>query len=815
MLRNYLIITWRNLLKNKLFSAVNITGLAIGMAACLLILQYVSFELGYDSFHKQADHIYRIESEHFQEGIVTQKRGTGVIEIGDELKKTFPQVQEVVRVSTWTGVVTAPSTEGILTAYNEDQVLFVDASFLRTFSFPLVNGSPDVLDEPHAVIITQSAALKYFGKQDPIGREIIMENHNQGHKLSGIVRGICQDAPLQSHLQFNFLVSRNTPGQAGGPKTWDAFTYLLVSPGTNTQPLQDKLASFIKTHQDGGTSSINYFLQPLSAIHLYAGLAEDISRQGDSRIVWFLVCIAVLVLFIAYINYINLSTAKALERAKEVGIRKVMGSMRIHLMKQFFLESLLLNLLGLIFALTIVQFTLPWFKELVGIAIPFTLWQQYPFIPILLLFTFIGALLSGFYPALILSAYQPMQVLKGQLYKTGKGLRLRKVLVFFQFAASLVLTIGTFAVYRQVSYMHAKDLGMNIEQTLIVAAPQSRRDSPEEESKFLRKLANFQTQVRTYAGISSFTTSSTIPGKEVSWYNRIIRRPDAPDEEVVRYHTLAIGPEFIDQFGIKLIAGEKFSVNSVKSENSIIPIMINAAALAPLGFVTPAQAIGQNIYSRNGRGRTFKLEIIGVLQDFHNRSLKEKHEPMIFYSQDGSSIEYFAAKVNPENIKQTVQQLETTFKNTFPSSPFEYFFLDEFFNRQYQQDEQFEKVFSFFSSLAVLVACMGLFGLSLLTTRQRTKEIGVRKVLGASVYSILSLLTSDFIKLILLANVFAWPVAYWGISRWLENYAFRIEISAFLFILPTLLILVTALVTVSIQTMKAARANPAKALNYE
>lgn len=815
MLHNYLIIAWRNLMKNKVFSFINITGLAIGMAACLLILQYVTFELGYDRFHSRKNDIYRIESEHYREGILTQKRGTGIGEVGKELKATFPEIQEVARIAPWKGVLATRSTAGEAAAFNEDKVLFVDASFLHTFSFTLLSGSSHVLDEPHSIVITESTALKYFGKQNPMGKEMTVENHNQGHKLLGIVRGICRDVPLQSHLQFDFLISRNTPGQEGGPKTWDAFTYLLLSPGANAQALQDKLSVFLKEHQGNDASLTKYLVQPLTDIHLYSALVEDISRQGDGVMIWFLVCLAVLILFIAYINYINLSTAKAIERAKEVGIRKVMGSMRVHLIKQFFLESLLLNLLALVLALTIVQFTLPWFKALVGIELSFALWQQYWFVPVLLVFTMAGALLSGFYPALTLSAYQPMQVLKGQLYRTGKGLMLRKVLVFFQFAASLVLIIGTFTVYRQVTFMHSKDLGINIEQTLIVAAPQGRRDSQEEENNFLQKITNFQTQVRMYAGINSFTTSSTIPGKEVGWYNRIIRRADAPDEEVVHYNTLSIGPEFTDQFGIKIIAGEKFSINRNKSGNEIAPIMINETALSPLGFATPEQAIGQYIYSRNGRGRNFKLEIIAVMQNFHNRSLKEQHEPMIFYSQNGSSIEYFAAKVSPGNIKQTIQRIEKTFKNTFPGSPFDYFFLDEFFNRQYQQDEQFEKVFSFFSCLAVFVACMGLFGLSLLTTRQRTKEIGVRKVLGASVYSMLFLLIGDFLKIILLANVVAWPIAYWGINRWLENYSFHINISPWLFVVPALLVLLIALLTISIQTLKSARANPVKALRYE
>lgn len=817
MLGNYLTIAWRNLLKNKLFSFINISGLAIGLAACLLILQYVGFELGYDDFHFQANDIYRLETEQYQEGELTQKRGTGIIEIGKELKATFPQIQQVARVAPWKGVVATRNTDGAPIAFNEDNVFFVDASFLHIFSFPLLSGSPHVLDEPYSVVITESTARKYFGKQNPIGKEITIENHNQGHKLLGVVRGVCKDVPLQSHLQFNVLVSRSTPGQGGGPLTWDAYTYLLLSPGANYRDLQHELSGFIKRHMGSDAFHNNYILQPLHAIHLYSDLVEDIGRPGDGQLVWFLLCIALLILVIAYINYINLSTAKAIERAKEVGLRKVMGSMRLHLMKQFFLESLLLNLLGLIFALTIVQVALPPFKAFVGVELPFIRWQAYWFLPALFLFTLAGALLSGFYPALTLSAYQPMQVLKGQLYRKGKGLTLRKALVVFQFASSLVLIIGTYTVYRQVTYMQSKDLGINMEQTLIIAAPQSRRDSQEEEKMFLQKLANFQTRVRSYAGINSFTASSTIPGKPVGWYNRIFRRPDAPDEEAVHYNTLAIGPEFTDQFAIKLIAGEKFSMqdNGNSHKNDITPIMVNQAALTSLGFATPEQAIGQHIYSRNGMGRNFKLQIIAVIQNFHNLSLKEKHEPMIFYNQDGSSIEYFAAKVSPGDIRQTIGQIEATFKGTFPGSPFEYFFLDEFFNRQYGQDEQFERVFSFFSSLAAFVACMGLFGLSLLTTRQRTKEIGVRKVLGASVYNIVSLLTGDFIRLILLANIIAWPLAYWGITTWLQNYAFRIDINIWLFIIPALLILLIALLTVSVQTIKASRANPVKALKYE
>ncbi len=823
MLRNYLIVAVRNVLRHKALSFINISGLALGMAACLLILQYTSHEWSYDRFHLNSNQIYRLQSDRYESGKLIEKSAKTTPELGTALKATFPEIRAVAPVTNWYGgVVAARNSSGQLTAFNEPDVLFVNAAFMRVFSFPLRQGSVTALDEPNTVIITEQAAKKYFGQQDPIGKTLTLDNHNQGHHFTVTVRGVCQDVPENSHLKFKFLVSRNTGSQEGGPSTWSVYNYILVAPQAHATALEAKLPGFMQQYQTGQaakpTDQYTLSLQPLTAIHLYSDLAEEVPGSGNGKMVWFLTGIAALILLIAYVNYINLATARATERAKEVGIRKVLGSQRSHLIRQFFLESLLLNLVSAAIALALMQFSLPWFSHLVGTSVSFYLWQPYWFAGVFLSVLLIGALLSGLYPALVLSAYQPVQVLKGKISNMSRGISLRQSLVVFQFVASVTLLVGTFTVYRQLNYMRSKDLGIDITQTLVITAPQARRETLEQEQAFYQRNNTFKSEIGHYPGVTSIAASSSVPGLTIDWTPRYFSNPHAPDKAAVNRPTMAVGPEFIRQFNLKVIAGEEVSPEKARrmAARQVTPVMLNEAAVQACGFASPEAAIGQAIYMRNGSGKNFKNEVVGVIRDFHQRSLKETYTPLIFLiSENAGAITHYALKVNSANMGETIARIEITYKNLFPGSPFEYFFLDEFFNRQYQTDQQFGQVFSLFTGLAILVACLGLFGLCLFTTTQRTKEIGIRKVLGASVIHIVSLLSKDFLKLVLLANVLAWPLAYWGMHYWLQNFSFRIPVSAGLFVLPALLVLATALFTISFQAIKAAVTNPVDSLRSE
>lgn len=823
MFQNHLKVAFRTLWRNKFLSGVNLFGLGLGMAACLLILQYTSFEWSYDRFHQNSNQIYRLQAERYAAGEPTEKSAKTAPELGPALKAAFLEITEVTRAAPWLGgVVSTLGTDGQPKAFNEPDLLFVDAAFLRLFSFPLLKGAASALEEPNTVFITEQTAKKYFGKQDPLGKTLTLDNHNQGHHFTVTVRGICREAPANSHLKFNFLVSRLTAGQEGGPQTWSAYTYILLSPKANVVALQAKLPRFIQQYQSSpdekSTDKSGLSLQPLHDIHLYSALAEEVSGSGNGKMVWFLTFIAGLILLIAYVNYINLATARATERAKEVGIRKVLGSQRWHLIRQFFLESLLLNLFSAALALSLVQLSLPWFSRLVGIPASFHLWQHSWFIGAFFGLLTGGALLSGLYPALVLSAYQPVQVLKGRIGQLGKGVSLRQSLVVLQFVASVTLMVGTFTVYRQLNYMRHKDLGIDITQTLIIAAPQARRETYEAELAFYQRNNFFKSEISSYPGITGITATSNVPGIPIDWTPRYFDRADAPDEAAVNRPTIAVGPEFIDQFNLRVIAGEKISLERAKGmqARNVTPIMLNEAAVRACGFANPAQAIGQAIFARNGSGKNFENRVVGVLRDFHQQSLRETYTPLIFrISENAGAITHYAIKVNSSQMGQSLAQIETTYKSFFPGSPFEYFFLDEFFNQQYQTDQQFGQVFGLFTGLAIFVACLGLFGLCLFTTTQRTKEIGIRKVLGASVLHIVSLLSKDFLKLVLLATLLAWPLAYWGIQNWLQNYSFRIPVSAGLFVVPALLVGIIALLTVSFQAIKAAAANPVDSLRNE
>jgi putative ABC transport system permease protein len=824
MIVNYLKIAWRIILRQKAFSLVNILGLAIGMAACLLIVQYISFELSYDNFHKNGDQIYRIKHQNYSQGNLVENLPKTYSAVGPALKAQFPEVKEVTRVSTLSGLVTAQQPNGSLIAFNEGHLYSVEASFLHLFSFPMLEGTTTALSNPNSVVITQKTAKKYFPNQEAVGKTIHIQEQTSGTDINATVTGVCKDVPANSHLQYDFLVSSD-------PKNgdWvypDFYTYIQLSPQTDQKAFEAKLSAFLKsniseisknnnfssTQGKSNLNNISLTLQPLKDIHLYSNLSQEISTGGNGKMVWYLGLVAVLILVIAYINYVNLSTAKVIERAKEVGIRKVLGSQRLQLIIQFLFESLLLNLISISVAIFVVLLAMPWFSRLCGVEMGFTIWSNVYFLLGFVGFLLLGILLSALYPALILSNYKPVQILKGKFMNNTQSISLRKALVVFQFAATIAFMIGTLVVYRQVSYMKDANKGMDMKQTLVIVAPQNVRATDADNLNYMHKDSVFQTAIGQNPRVQSITSSSSIPGQNIGYIMGYTSRAQLIPKSM-RLSTSEIGTKYIDQFHIKVVAGNKFPTDA--SNRKYPAMMLNEAAVTSLGFKNPQDAIGKFVETKNGRGRIFQNEVVGVIRNFHQTSLKNDFTPTVFRASDPNSTTHYELKVNSNDMPQTIAQIEKTYKSVFSDSAFEYFFLDEFFDQQYKVEQHFGQVFTLFSGFAIFVAALGLFGLTLITISQRIKEIGIRKVLGASVPNILVLLSKDFLKLILIANVIALPLAYWGSHKWLENYTFRIHFNILFFIIPMALVFLIAVLTVSYQAIRAALANPVKSLRSE
>ncbi|MBD1394233.1 ABC transporter permease [Mucilaginibacter glaciei] len=819
MINNYLKIAWRILLRQKLFSMINIFGLVIGMVACLLIVQYISFELSYDKFHADAANIYRIRHQSHSEGSLTENLPKTYSAVGPALQADFAEVQQQTRVSKLVGQVSAQQPDGSIKAFNEQHLYAVEASFLKMFSFPMVDGTAAALNNPNAIVITQTTANKYFPNQSAIGKTLKIQQQVSGTDITATVTGVCDDVPANSHLQFDFLVAQDR--KAGDWVYPDSYTYIKLSPNTDQKTFEAKLPAFVKKHGDDKASKssftqgktnvedIAFTLQPLTRIHLYSNLTDEISTAGNGNMVWYLGLIAALILVIAYINYVNLSTAKVIERAKEVGIRKVLGSQRKQLIIQFLFESLLLNIISIVMAVVVVVLAMPWFSALCGVKMQFTLWKDYTYVLGFVACLASGVLLSAFYPALILSNYKPVQILKGKFQNTAQSFSLRKSLVVFQFAATITFMIGTMVVYRQVNFMKDANKGMDMKQTLIVVAPQNVRATDADAINFMHQDSVFQTELMRSPRVFGVTSSSSIPGETI---NYIMSYTRPLQDKGIRLPTLEIGSQFLKQFKVQLIAGENISatVNYIKQ-----PMMLNEAAVVSLGFKNANDAIGKIIQTKNGRGKVFENEVVGVVKNFHQTSLKDAFTPTVFRLIDPSSVTHYELKVNTADLQATLAAINNTYKSVFAGSAFDYFFLDEFFDNQYQTEQHFGKVFSLFSGFAVFVACLGLFGLTLITINQRIKEIGIRKILGASVQNILVLIAKDFVALIVIANIIALPLAYWGSHQWLQNYQFRIGFSIWFFVLPMLSVCLIAVTTISFQAIKAAIANPVKSLRTE
>ncbi|CAM1366917.1 putative ABC transporter permease [Tenacibaculum sediminilitoris] len=817
MLKNYFKVALRTLFKNRYFTLINMIGLGIGIAACLFIVQYVFFESDFDKFHKESETIYRVTQSRQENNVLVENSAMNFSAIGPTIKQDFPEIEFATSIEKQDCIISAENSFGDINSYKESEVYFVDKNFLNVFNFPIISGGKEALEQPNSILLTQTLAKKLFGEEDPIGKTMKVVNFNQGTNLELVIRAILEDLPENSHLKFNCLVT--TKDDPGSWRFIDKYVYVKFFPETKIKNVTSKLPKYINKYLGGYTNSVTNIqlaFQPIEKIHLYSDLTKEISVNGNGKFVWFMLLIAALILIIAYVNYINLSTIKSMDRAKEVGLRRTFGSQKGALIMQFFFESLILSFTGIIIAIILVLFFRSGFEELTGISVNGFFWTDYKIWLPLLVLLIVGSFLSSLYPAYLLSSYNPVQILKGKLPIGSSGVFVRKCLIVFQFIISISLIIGTFTIYQQLKFMQEKDLGINMERTIVVPAPSNNFESQMGGRNFYQKMQSFRANLMKYPDIQGVVSASSIPGIDLNW-TRPYKRKNAISKNNM-YATFSIGPEFVNQFEIETVAGKVFSkdmisVNQMPTGNT--PILLNEAAVKAFGFESAEKAVGEFLTDTNGYGIEFEYEIIGVIKDFYQKSLKETLTPIVFRLEDGSSIEYYAIKVNSQNLPASIARIEESFKQNFPVSPFEFFFLDEFFNKQYKVDQQFGRIFTVFAGLAIFITCLGLFGLTLFTSFQKAKEIAIRKVLGASVFSLLILLIKDFVKLIILASAIAWVVSWWGLERWLQSYSTRIGINFLFFGLATVIVLFIAFLIIGAQSWKINKNDPLIAIKQE
>ncbi|MFT3750492.1 MAG: ABC transporter permease [Agriterribacter sp.] len=811
MFKNYIKIAFRNLAKNKVFSAINIAGLAIGMGCFILIALYVMDELSFDRFNKKGERIYRISSDIKFGGAETRYPFTSDM-MGQIFKKDFPEVEDYTRIYTSNGSKLVKKGNQFI---NEIKVGHADSTFFNIFTLPAIAGDTrTALNEPNTVVITESTAKKYFGTTNAIGK-IIETNDND--KTLYKVTAVIKDIPSNSHFNFDFIFSmKNVDYGWGQFMSHNFYTYLLLKPGTDVKAFEKRsLDQYVnkyvlpEANQVMGISSmedferegnkLKYSLTPMLDIHLYSGRPFELSAGGNIQYVYIFSLVAVFILLIACINFMNLTTARSANRAKEVGIRKVLGTDKKSLIAQFLSESTLMAIISTILGIVLVFLSLPLFNNVSGKTMSISYLLTPLFLLFLLALPFMVGLVSGSYPAFFLSSFKPIQVLKGKLKTGGSNSNLRSGLVVFQFVTSIVLIIGTIIIYRQLNYIQSKSLGYSKEQVLII-----------NDAYTLGKNAEtFKQEMLQLPGVINGTLSGFLPTPSNRSDNLFSKSPQADVKNGFTMQEWGVDYDYINTLGMTLIAGRNFSKDFGTDSLAVI---LNETTAKSLGYDDP---VGKPVYSvyNPGSNDTRKYTIIGVVKDFHFESLKRDIGKLGLFLRRSTGLASF--KVNAANAPQIIKTAEKQWKALSPQMPFNYKFLNAEFNSVYDAEQRVGKIALSFAVLAIVIACLGLFGLAAYIAEQRTKEIGIRKVLGASATSLVAMLSKDFLKLVVISSVIAFPLAWWSMKNWLQDFAYRINISWWVFVIAGVIAIFIALITVSFQAIKAAMANPVKSLRTE
>ncbi|GAB3917708.1 ABC transporter permease [Larkinella terrae] len=805
MLRNYIKIAWRNLVRNRMFSAINIVGLAIGLATCLLISLFVLNELSYDRFHEKANQIVRVVFRGTVQGGVMNEAHV-MPAVARTLKADYPEVEEATRLR----VGGMPRYVVGEKMFNEERMAFVDSNFFRVFSFPLLQGDPKTaLTQPNTVVLTKPTALKLFGREDIVGKMIQVKGVDKAMTVTGVM----EEIPTNAHFHFDVFTSMASlpEGQSTSWMTSEFFTYLVLTKGYDYKQLEAKLPQVVEKYMGpqiekafGMTyalfrrkgNDLGLFLQPLTDIHLHSDSAYQLEPTGNIQYVYLFGAVAVFVLLIASINFMNLSTAGASKRAKEVGIRKVMGSIRLELAGQFLIESVLLTAVSLVVALALVYLALPVFNSLSGKELTFSFIDAPWLLPGLLLFGLFVGILAGSYPAFFLASFKPVTVLKGRFSAGKSGIGLRSGLVVFQFFIAILLMVGTTVVYRQLDYIQHKKLGYDKDQVLVF---DTWALGPKEEL--------FRDLLLQDARVLNVSRSGYIPAGP-SNNNNFIVYGDNNSTQLVKTLRYDIDYNYISTLGMKMVAGRNFSREYGTDSTGII---LNETAAKLFGWNN--KSVGHTITRQDREGVSSTYRVVGVVQDFHFRSLHEKITPlvMVLAKAPGTMI----VKVKTRDISGLLASVKQQWASFKTDQPFSYSFLDERFMKTYEAEQKIGTILGIFSGLTIFVACLGLLGLAVFTAEQRTKEIGVRKVLGASIGSIVGLLSREFVKLVLIAIVLASPVAWYAMDKWLQAFEYKIAVEWWMFALAGLLAIAVALLTISFQSIKAALLNPVKSLRAE
>ena len=796
MFRNYLKIAFRNIWKNKTLSIINILGLAISIAVCFLITLFILHETSYDKFHHNYEDLYRVTIK----GQITGQPieyAVSMVPLPTALKAEFPDVEAAAGVF--------PRQAKQLMSFEDKQFfetsLFkASAEFFDVFDYELLRGSKEtVLSEPGSIVLTETLAEKYFGSADPVG-ETISLNETEEYTVSGV----CADLPTNSHIKFNAVIQ--VPVMEDIEQNWGSFSahnYIRLKEGVDPEIFEDKIKNLAMekmgiTLEETGMEFL-LFLEPVKDIHLYSNLSYNLGNNGSITYVYVFSIIALFILIIAYINFINLTTAHHTIRAKEIGVRKIVGANKSKLISQFLLESIILTLISMFFAFGLIELLQPTFNKLIGIELGFSLVAHWKYLVIGVSFMVFMAILSGLYPAIYLASFNPVSVIKGSVAGNKKSI-FRNMLVVFQFIISIALISSTGIIYKQLQHFQNKKLGFDKNHVVIL---------PLRSEETIEKAEILKEQFRNINGVSNTCVSSNYPGAGASQGHGFFPEGHSEDQPWLM-KTMNIDADFVETFKLNILAGRNFdAANEVEGRN----ILVNETLVKKVGWEDPVGKTFKDPFIRENE-EMIPITIIGVLEDFHVNPLRDKIEPMVLY-YNPPNRNFISIRLEPGNVFNILDNIEKMWKEMHPGMPFDYIFLNEHFNSIHHTERNLAITFMYFTVLAILIACLGLFGLASYATERRIKEIGVRKVLGSTVGEIVLLLSKDFSKLVILANIVAWPIAWYGMNKWLLNFAYRTEIGYEVFIFSGLIALIIALITVSFRTIKAANSNPVKALKYE
>lgn len=803
MFYNYLKIAVRNLLKHRLFTIINISGLAFGLAAFLLINEYTRFEKSYDSFFDNSDNIYRLSTIQVTNGEVGVKDAMTWHPAAKALQEELPEIEASTVTYKFNQLIFRNGESSV----QEKNVISADADFFEIFDYEILRGAAEgMLDEPNSIVLTESKARFYFGDEDPLGKSLeILSGFNRAFKVTGVIK----DIPENTHYKFNILLSNESIKERMERDGWNGFNYysfVKLDEQADFGIVSNKVEALSKKFLGG--SSLRFNLYPIRDIYLKSDFTFEPGIPGSAKAVSFLSIIAIFILIIAWVNYINLSTARAVDRAKEVGLRKVIGAYKTQLIFQFLLEAVLVNFLAALLALLVAELALPYYHQLLGKEINQHVWNSIPFLQSLVIFFVLGTIISGLYPSLVLSGFKPVEVIKGKYRSSKSGAFLRKGLVVVQFTVSIVLIAGTLIVYRQVQFMQGKNLGINTDYVVGFPVP-SVEENEQKAHDF--KVEDFRESLRKHASIETVSCTSNLPGGNSSDINSSagdVRIVGLTDKVEGTFYQLAADDHFIDAVDLEILNGRNFDR---KRAADTAVVMVNETFLNQLNIADAEKVV--NEYIQFGEEENNKFQIIGVVKDFNRTSLKSNVEPTIIFPSFNSN--QTLVELHPDTYQEGLAYLTKAWQEYFPDAPLEYTFLDDRFAALYEHDKTFGQVFGTFSILAIFIATLGLFGLSSFMSVQRTVEVGVRKVLGASVTSIVGIFYKDFLVLLVISCIISMPAIYYIMNLWLENYAYRIDFPWILCASAFFTVAIFALLTVGYQIYKVAILDPVRTLKYE